>query len=84
MPWEINSSLVILIFVIVAGIGIFSILKWTKNKTRKISHLRLFIQILAVVVIFMGLIIGPFGTSRWLPLGISPREVYIMLTGKDI
>ena len=22
----------------------------------------------------MGLIIGPFGTSRWLPLGISPRD----------
>src|SRR4030067_88427 len=74
MVWENSSALVLPIFIIIAAGCIFSILKWTKDKTKKISNLRLFIQIVAVVAVFMGLLLGPFGTSRWLPLGISPRE----------
>src|SRR3989304_3834254 len=74
MVWENSSTLVMLLFITTVAVGIFFILKWTKDKTKKISNLRLFIQIVAVVAIFMGLLIGPFGTSRWLPLGISPRE----------
>jgi polyferredoxin len=55
-------------------LGIFLILKFTKDKTKKVSNLRFFIQIVAVVAVFMGLIIGPFGLPQWLPLGISPRD----------
>jgi polyferredoxin len=54
--------------------GIFSIIRLTKDKTKKISNLRIFIQIVAVMAIFMGLLTGPFGVQRYLPLGISPRD----------
>ncbi|MEJ2242887.1 MAG: 4Fe-4S binding protein [Candidatus Bathyarchaeota archaeon] len=36
---------------------------------------------MAVVAIFMGLLIGPFGVERYLPLGISPRD---RLVGSDL
>jgi ferredoxin len=74
MPSENSSVLTTLIFTAIVFVGIFCILKWTKDKTRKVSTLRLFIQIFAVVAVFMGLILGPFGTPRWLPLGIAPRD----------
>jgi ferredoxin len=52
-----------------------SILGLVKNRTKKISTLRLFIQIAAVVGIFMGLLIGPFGAQPLLrPLGNAPRD----------
>ncbi len=54
--------------------GIVGILGLTKNKTRRVSTLRLFIQIVAVVGIFMGLLLGPFNQPLWQPLGISPRD----------
>src|SRR4030067_3536645 len=74
MVWENSSALVIPIFITITAGCICFILKWTKDKTKKISNLRFFIQIVAVVAVFMGLIVGPFGSSRWLPLGISPRD----------
>jgi ferredoxin-type protein NapH len=74
MVWENFSTLVILLFIITVAGCIFFILKWTKNKTKKVSNLRLLIQIAAVVVVFMGLLLGPFGTPQWLPLGVSPRD----------
>jgi ferredoxin-type protein NapH len=74
MVWENFSTLVILLFIITAAGCIFFILKWTKDKTKKVSNLRLLIQIAAVVVVFMGLLLGPFGTPQWLPLGVSPRD----------
>jgi ferredoxin-type protein NapH len=74
MVWENSSALVLPLFITIAAGCIFLILKWTKDKTKKISNLRLFIQIVAVVAVFMGLLLGPFGASRWLPLGISPRD----------
>jgi ferredoxin-type protein NapH len=74
MPWENSSILVISVFAAVVLVGIFCILKLTKNKTKRVSTLRLFIQILAVVVVFMGLVLGPFDTARWLPLGPAPRD----------
>ena len=74
MVWENFSTLVMLLFITTVAVCVFFILKWTKNKTKKISNLRLFIQIAAMVMIFMGLLIGPFGVPRWLPLGISPRD----------
>ena len=74
MVWENSSELVFGIYVIIVAVGIFSIIRLTKDKTKKISNLRFFIQVVAVVAIFMGLLIGPFGVARYLPLGISPRD----------
>ncbi|MDR2204485.1 MAG: 4Fe-4S binding protein [Nitrososphaerota archaeon] len=81
MVWEVPLNVAIPIYVIAAVVGIALILKLTKNKTKKISNLRFYVQILAVVVIFMGLIIGPFEQPFWAPLGISPRT---RLIGADI
>lgn len=80
MVWENSAELVLLGFFTVLVVGIFLILKLTKNKTRKISNLRFFIQSAAVVVIFMGLLTGPFNTPLYAPLGVSPRD---RLVGAD-
>ena len=77
MVWENSSTLVALLFLTTGVFCTFAILRLTKDKTKKISNLRLFIQIAAVVAVFMGLLIGPFGTPRYLPLGISPRDSLI-------
>jgi ferredoxin-type protein NapH len=74
MVWENNPYLVVSAYAIVVAIGIALILKLSKDKTRKMSSLRLFIQCAAVFVIFMGLLIGPFGTPIFAPLGNSPRD----------
>jgi ferredoxin len=66
--------LVILTFLAISVIGIIIIVKRTKNKTRSISTLRFYIQILALFAIFMGLLLGPFNLPLWLPLGVSPRD----------
>src|SRR3990170_3830973 len=80
MPSENSSVLTMLIFTAIVLVGIFCILKLTKDKTRKVSTLRLFVQIVAVVAVFMGLILGPFETLMWQPLGIAPRD---RLIGKN-
>jgi ferredoxin-type protein NapH len=74
MTWIESTILIVILYFAVIVTGIFVILKWTKDKTRKISTLRVFIQVVAVVGIFMGLVVGPFGTPQWLPLGIAPRD----------
>jgi ferredoxin-type protein NapH len=74
MVWENSITLVALLFLTTGVFCVFFILKFTKDKTKKISNLRLFIQVAALLAIFLGLLIGPFGTPRWLPLGISPRD----------
>lgn len=79
MVWENSSSLVLLIYGAIVVSGILLILKLIKNN--KISNLRFFVQIVAVVAIFMGLIIGPFNTPLYRPLGISPRD---RLLGADL
>lgn len=61
--------------------GILAILIWVRNLTRKLSALRLFIQIVSVGVIFLGLIIGPFGLDQWAYLGTAPRDIVV---GTDI
>jgi ferredoxin len=70
----INAQAALLILIVIALVGGTAIIKLTKNKTTNISNLRLFIQIVAVCVIFMGLLIGPFGTTQYLPLGVAPRD----------
>ncbi len=66
--------LIVSLFICLVVIGTISILKLTKNKTKKVSNLRFFIQIMAVITVFMGLILGPFGTPLMAPLGIAPRD----------
>jgi polyferredoxin len=61
--------------------GILTILIWIRNKTERVSTLRLFIQIAAVPVIFLGLIIGPFG-PQFQPMGNTPRNA--ALVGTDL
>lgn len=74
MVYENSPALVLSIYAVAVALGVILILKLTKDKTKKISTLRLFIQIVAVVAIFMGLIIGPFNQPLWEPLGPSPRD----------
>lgn len=74
MVFEVDPLLAATVHIALIIIGAVFILKLSKDKTKKVSTLRLFIQIAAVFGIFMGLVIGPFGTARMLPLGISPRE----------
>ena len=81
MVWEVPISVVLPLYILAAIIGIALILKLTKEKTRKISNLRFYVQILAVIVIFMGLILGPFDQPFWAPLGVSPRD---RLIGADV
>ena len=81
MVWEVPLSIVLPLYVLAAVVGIALILKLTKNKTRKISNLRFYVQILAVIIIFMGLIVGPFEQPFWAPLGVSPRD---RLIGSDV
>jgi ferredoxin-type protein NapH len=65
------------IAVVLVLAGILAILIWVRNLTRKLSFLRLFIQIVSVAVIFLGLIVGPFGLPQWPPVGSAPRDVVI-------
>ena len=51
--------------------GILAILIWKKDQTKRLSFLRLFIQVAFVPLIFIGLIFGPFGTAA---LGPAPRS----------
>jgi ferredoxin-type protein NapH len=70
------NTLILLAYALIVAVSIIAILKFSKDKTRKITSLRLFIQIAAVFGVFMGLIIGPFNQpgSLFYPLGVSPRD----------
>ncbi|MCW3996423.1 MAG: 4Fe-4S binding protein [Candidatus Bathyarchaeota archaeon] len=82
MPTDILTPTALMIYALVVAIGIIAILKFSKDKTRKISTLRLFIQVVAVMAVFMGLIIGPFNAvPAFVPLGSSPRD---RLIGTDV
>jgi ferredoxin-type protein NapH len=74
MIWEVPTSIALPVYVLAVAAGIILIIKLSKDKTKKISYLRMFIQIAAVVAVFMGLILGPFNQLTWLPLGPSPRD----------
>src|SRR5271157_1356634 len=77
MTWEIPSNIALPVFVAIILFGICLILKLAKNKTSKVSSLRLFIQINSLIAIFMGLVLGPFDTPLWQPIGISPRSLLL-------
>lgn len=70
----------ILEMIIIAGIafmGVLAILIWVKDKTKKVTSLRIFIQVISVPIIFLGLIIGPFGLPQFPPVGNAPRDIVI-------
>jgi ferredoxin-type protein NapH len=81
MVTENSPLLVLSLYALIVALGIVIILRLSKNKTRKISTLRLFIQVAAVVAVFMGLLLGPFNVPIFQPLGPSPRD---RLLGADI
>ena len=81
MITENSPLLVLTLFALIVVIGVVLILKLSKNKTRKISTLRFFVQVVAVVAIFMGLLLGPFNVPIFEPLGPSPRD---RLLGADL
>ena len=76
MSFVNSTTLILFAYALIVAVGIIAILKFSKDKTRKITSLRLFIQIAAVFAVFMGLLIGPFNQpgSIFYPLGISPRD----------
>jgi ferredoxin-type protein NapH len=74
MSWETPSAIVLPVYVLIVLVGIYLIFRFAKNKTRKVSSLRFFIQIAAVFAVFMGLILGPFNVPIFQPLGSSPRD----------
>lgn len=74
MPWETSNVVIVTLYIAIVLIGIFCIFKIVKDKTKKVSSLRLFIQTAAVVAVFMGLLLGPFNQPLWQPLGPSPRD----------
>jgi ferredoxin-type protein NapH len=67
-------TMVISVYIITVAGGSYLIYRIIKDRTKKVSSLRLFIQIAAVFAIFMGLVIGPFNQPQFLPLGSSPRD----------
>ena len=81
MIWENSSVTVVSLFFAFVLLGIFVIFRWVKDKTKTVSTLRLFIQVSAVFAVFMGLILGPFNTPLWAPLGPAPRD---RLLGSEI
>ena len=74
MIWETPVEIVVPVYVGLVALGIFLIYRLVKDRTKKASTLRLFIQVVAVVAIFMGLVLGPFNTPAFLPLGYAPRD----------
>jgi ferredoxin-type protein NapH len=81
MVWEVPANIVLPLYLLAVIAGIALIIRLAKDKTRKISSLRFYVQIIALVAIFMGLILGPFGDPLFAPLGVSPRD---RLIGADI
>jgi len=77
MTWELPANIVLPVFIAIILVGIYLIIKLAKNKTNKVSSLRLFIQINSVIAIFMGLILGPFDIPLWQPMGPSPRSLLV-------
>ena len=75
--WETPVAIVIPIYLGMISVGVYLLNRFTKDRTKKVSNLRIFIQTAAVVALFMGLIIGPFNVPNYLPLGYSPRNALV-------
>jgi len=77
MSYSNPSDIILPLYAIIIAVGIILILKLSKDKTSKVSSLRIFVQIAAVLGIFMGLILGPFNIPIYRPLGPSPRSLLL-------
>jgi NAD-dependent dihydropyrimidine dehydrogenase PreA subunit len=77
MTWENPSYVVLPAYALITAVGIFLIYKLEKDRTKKVSSLRLFVQVAAMVAVFMGLILGPFDIPLYLPLGSAPRSLLL-------
>lgn len=77
MTWEAPSDIVIPLYIAAVAVGILLIYKLSKDRTRKVSTLRLFVQVAALFSVFMGLILGPFDVPLYQPLGPSPRSLLL-------
>jgi len=66
--------------IIAAGLismGILAILIWVRDRTKRVTYLRIFIQAASVPLIFLGLIVGPFGLPQYPQVGNAPRDIVI-------
>ncbi len=77
MTWSNPADVVLPVFFGLVLLGFYLILRLAKDKTNKVSRLRLFIQAAAAVAVFMGLILGPFNVPLYQPLGSSPRGALV-------
>lgn len=77
MTWANPTDIVLPIYFALVVLGVILIYRLAKDKTKRVSHLRIFIQIAAVVAVFMGLILGPFNVPIFQPLGPSPRSALV-------
>jgi len=77
MTWENPASIVLPLYAAIVMVGVFLIYQLTKDKTKKVSSLRLFAQIAAAFAFFMGLILGPFDVPIFEPLGPAPRSLLL-------
>ena len=77
MSYSNPSDIILPVYAIAIAVGIYLIFRLAKDKTSKVSSLRIFVQIAAVFGIFMGLILGPFNVPLFRPLGPSPRSLLL-------
>jgi len=77
MSYENPSNIILPVYALIIVVGIYLIFRLAKDKTSKVSSLRLFVQISAVFAVFMGLILGPFDIPLFQPLGPSPRSLLV-------
>jgi ferredoxin-type protein NapH len=72
--WENSPYLVVGIYAVIVVVAVAVFLKLARDRTKKASNLRLIIQVVALVAIFLGLITGPFNQPTYAPLGPTPRD----------
>jgi formate hydrogenlyase subunit 6/NADH:ubiquinone oxidoreductase subunit I len=77
MIWSNPAYIVLPVYALLIAVGIFLIYRFQKDRTKKVSTLRLYVQIAAVFAVFMGLILGPFNEPLYLPLGPAPRTALL-------
>ncbi|MEJ2126688.1 MAG: hypothetical protein P8X84_04135 [Candidatus Bathyarchaeota archaeon] len=76
----IAESLLVIITLALIIAGSLAIVIWVRNNTRKLSTLRLFVQIVAVVLIFLGLITSVILASPGVK-GNNKRETVLVKLG---
>ncbi len=73
----ISTILKIIIAAGLISMGILAILIWVRDRTKRVTCLRIFIQAASIPLIFLGLIVGPFGLPQYPQVGNAPRDIVI-------